>query len=383
MSSTPKNPNNVLPSTPITPKTRETQAGKNQEAQEDPKSWLQVKINIHPHGSEAVIGVLFAIDAQSVWEDLPDEFGRIVLKASFKEEETMRIMVDLPDALNKVKEAFDFEDHELYFEIELVPYEDYGLQARLLSHPIVISESLIISPKDTSHESIKSLIQSIRDSSPNKKYNKDNKIIYPSPRVLKLDPGAAFGSGRHPTTYMCLLLLSKLKEDTKKIPNKILDIGAGSGILSLAATLLFPNSSVQGIDNDTDTIEVALSNRDFNKLTENPNITFSDDDISILPSSSYDLILANLTLNPILSLKEQIKDKITKNNSTLILSGIIEEQAEETIEAFIALGFEAKTHLGLAEWSAIELILPEENNEPSSKIPKRKLLPLSSLDTQD
>ena len=119
--------------------------------------------------------------------------------------------------------------------------------------------------------------------------DKDDRI------VINLDPGMAFGTGHHPTTRMCLEELSR-QELTGK---SILDIGAGSGILSIAAIKLGALSCI-GIDIDENAIDSALNNIEMNGVSE--NITLQTGVLDDLDSTfKYDVIVANITAQIIIN----------------------------------------------------------------------------------
>jgi ribosomal protein L11 methyltransferase len=169
-------------------------------------------------------------------------------------------------------------------------------------------------------------------------------------KVLRLDPGSAFGSGHHPTTYMCLKALSDLSLEANH-PASILDLGAGSAVLALASALMFPQGRFAAIDNDPETSFAAKSNLALNNLADKiEHQIASIEEID----GPFDLIVANLTRNTLVALAKQMALK-TKTPGKLILSGLIEEQVADVVKAFGALGFHPVRHLSMAEWSALLL----------------------------
>ena len=134
-------------------------------------------------------------------------------------------------------------------------------------------------------------------------------------KKIILDPGMAFGTGAHYTTYMCLQWIAQ------NVSHKysLLDYGCGSGILAIAAKI-FGAHHVVGIDID----EQAILASNYNKKNNNVDVDFiSSVDFKL---EKFDIVIANILLNPILLLTQTFIN-ITKHK--LILSGILETQVEE------------------------------------------------------
>ena len=138
-----------------------------------------------------------------------------------------------------------------------------------------------------------------------------------------IDPGSGFGTGSHPTTQLCLKWIEKNND-----PNSnLIDYGCGSGILSIAADK-FGYNRVVGVDNDHHALLNAERNKDLNS---SDIVFFHSNDYN--HSESYDITIANILLNTIISLRETLISSL-KKNGILILSGILEEQASDIIDAF-------------------------------------------------
>ncbi|MDR2340210.1 MAG: 50S ribosomal protein L11 methyltransferase [Deltaproteobacteria bacterium] len=321
--------------------------------------WLSVTLAVPPPAQEAASSALFDLGAKAVWEDVPDKEGRILLKASFPREDAMRLMRSLPQTLREAAAAFGLPVASFGLILELVPLVDYTEAWKAGLEPIMVSGSLILSPSFWEGD-----LAGRFGLAPEK-----------LPPVLRIDPGAAFGSGRHPTTFLCLRILSSLAEagDT---PGRILDIGTGSGILALAAAILFPEAEVTGIDNDPPTVPVAIANRDLNSMGPMP--AFSDDPLSGL-EPGFHLILANITLNTLMLLAPEIT-RLAARKASLVLSGLIEAQAEEAARAFRKEGWAWTRHLGQGEWSALCLELGGKAAGGAKH--ERVMVPEPSLETR-
>jgi ribosomal protein L11 methyltransferase len=147
--------------------------------------------------------------------------------------------------------------------------------------------------------------------------------------VIHLDPGMAFGTGTHPTTYMCIRLMDKFL----KSGSDFLDIGTGSGILMITAAKLGAKS-VSGIDNDEVAIKVTKENLEKNHITST-KFNLSCTTIERVDLKQYDFIAANIIAQVIVDIMPEISKRMTSNTIT-ILSGIIKERQNEVLLALAA-----------------------------------------------
>ena len=151
-------------------------------------------------------------------------------------------------------------------------------------------------------------------------------------QIIKIDPGAAFGTGSHPSTYLCLEKMENIIFSEKKV----LDIGSGSGILSIAAKLLGANE-VCAVDNDYLAINSTNSNFQLNFGNLNNLKTYLgsfNDVIFNHQLKNYDFVLCNILAEVI---KEMIPNIYTclRNNGEVIFSGILNSQKDEIIKILI------------------------------------------------
>lgn len=141
----------------------------------------------------------------------------------------------------------------------------------------------------------------------------------PDPTALRitLDPGMAFGTGTHATTVLCLewLVAASPLNDCR-----ILDFGAGSGILALAAARLGA-SGIHAVDVDPEANRVALENIERNELSTAITVGLPDE----LAVGPYDILLANILLEPLLQLTERFRALLSPNGE-LVMSGLLTEQ---------------------------------------------------------
>ena len=167
----------------------------------------------------------------------------------------------------------------------------------------------------------------------------------PGDIVIEMDPGQAFGSGSHETTSLCLEYL-----DVARLEDKvIIDYGCGSGILAIAA-LKLGAKFCYAFDIDNSAIEVCKKNSDNNKVEDK---IFIGNDKNIELENISDFLIANIFSSSLVSLKDRIIS-LCKQDSILILSGILDNQVEHVLTAF-EKDFELVQNRYRNEWHLLEL----------------------------
>lgn len=150
--------------------------------------------------------------------------------------------------------------------------------------------------------------------------------------VIELEPGPAFGTGHHPTTRLCLRALehidSELRSLNKSLPERILDLGCGSGILGLAAAFLW-NARITAVDTDPDALESARENVTRNKLTDRFRVAGTE----ACADESFDLVTANIRASVLMELASKFNGWV-KPGGAAILSGILAEEKETFFETW-------------------------------------------------
>ena len=173
---------------------------------------------------------------------------------------------------------------------------------------------------------------------------------YKNKKVIKIDPGAAFGTGSHPTTSLCLEALEKISLSNKKI----LDIGSGSGILSIAAKS-FGASKIFAIDNDYLAINSTESNfrLNFGNL-DNLKIYLGPFDCLISKNSlkNFDFIFCNILAEVIKGIIPDIS-KCLNIDGEAIFSGILNSQKDEIINLLNASNFQINEVSSRKDWVCI------------------------------
>lgn len=165
--------------------------------------------------------------------------------------------------------------------------------------------------------------------------------------VIKMDPSGAFGTGTHETTYMCAKLIQKVLEKSENKIKKMLDIGTGSGILSIIALKLGVEISV-GTEIDENALKIASENAINNSVFDKFYVQGADKEYG----EDNDLIVANLIAPVIVELYPRIK-KAIKKGGYVILSGIIDSSKEEVKNIFKNDDFELHNELSENDWNAL------------------------------
>lgn len=162
--------------------------------------------------------------------------------------------------------------------------------------------------------------------------------------VLSIDPGAAFGTGTHATTSLCLEILEKIVDDN----SEVLDIGCGSGILSIASVLLGAKSAI-GVDIDAQSVKVAKENAEINSVTDKTEYIVGD--LAEKINGKYNIVCANIVADVIIKLLENV-DKYMTEDAVLITSGIIDIRKDDVVKAFERFGFKIVESRTRENWFA-------------------------------
>jgi ribosomal protein L11 methyltransferase len=169
--------------------------------------------------------------------------------------------------------------------------------------------------------------------------------------VLNLDPGMAFGTGLHPTTRLCLTTLEAIAERGNLDGERVLDVGCGSGILSIAAARLGAREVV-ALDIDPIAVEATNANARRNRLVGRIHASQGS-----LPSDAgpFDVVLANLIASLLVQLAPLLAGEL-RTGGRLLASGIFIDREAAVVEAFNAAGLESAARLQEVDWVALEAV---------------------------
>lgn len=171
--------------------------------------------------------------------------------------------------------------------------------------------------------------------------------------VFEIEPGMVFGTGTHITTQLCIRLIEKYLQKG----DSVLDLGCGTGILSIICMILGASEAV-AIDIDSAAVPIAGANARMNGISEDKYIVFSADVIKdknlhdMLAAKRFNIILANIVADVIINLSEFLSNWLNVGG-LFIASGIIDERKEEVIQCFNKMGFELIDSINEEGWVAI------------------------------
>lgn len=175
---------------------------------------------------------------------------------------------------------------------------------------------------------------------------------------ILMDANQAFGTGSHETTLGCLEAIDSLADEIS--PSNILDLGTGTGLLAIAANKIWPVPTL-ATDNDPIAIEVCRENLEKNNITEYEPDQLKG--VSLLvsegfehpyfqSSAKFDLIIANILANPLIELASKMKQNLVENG-IIILSGILDEQADSVIKAYENQSLKLKNKIVANNWTIL------------------------------
>lgn len=191
--------------------------------------------------------------------------------------------------------------------------------------PIKVGKNLVIVPRSTKYES------------------------KPSDIVIELEPGLAFGTGHHPTTLMCLEEIEK----AVKPGDRFLDVGCGSGVLSIAALALGAEHAT-GLDIEDDAVKSSIENLEEAGFTEQSTILAGSIPHDQVPEGGFDVVGANIAANVLIMLADPLIASVAEGG-VIITSGVLETRLDEVVEAFKAVGGAVESSRKIEDWTATRI----------------------------
>jgi ribosomal protein L11 methyltransferase len=167
----------------------------------------------------------------------------------------------------------------------------------------------------------------------------------PGEIVLTIDPKMSFGTGEHQTTRLMILALEKYCKPN----NFVLDIGTGTGVLAIVAAKLGASKAI-AFDNDDWCYENGIENCQLNNTGNLVEIRTAE--LSAIPETNFDLVIANIQRNPLLELAPEIVAK-AKSGGTILLSGLLIEDEDIILEKYEPLGVQKLEKQTMLEWISL------------------------------
>lgn len=300
-------------------------------------SWQELIIHVHRDAEEAVSNLMIetgshgvAISDSADYVGQEDRFGE--LYPEVEQSEMIAITAYYPDTLDieevkadlaaRLADLTDFglETGQVSLESQELAEEDWADNWKKYYEPARITHDLTIVPSWTDYEAT------------------------PGEKIIKLDPGMAFGTGTHPTTKMSLFAL----EQVLRGGETVIDVGTGSGVLSIASSLLGAKE-IYAYDLDDVAVRVAQENIALNPGMDNIQVAAGD----LLRGGDVeaDVIVANILADVLIHLTEDAY-RLVKDQGYLIMSGIISEKWDMVRASAEAAGFFLETHMIQGEWNA-------------------------------
>lgn len=252
-----------------------------------------------------------------------------------------QMLLDARDALGRLK-ASDTENTfgRLALECEGIREEDWANNWKQYFKPFPIGERLYIKPTWEKVEGAGTR------------------------KILEIDPSSSFGTGQHNTTRLCLEALEK----TVQPLDKVLDLGCGSGILSIAA-LLLGAKEITGVDIDENSVKIAEENLRQNHMESRQfslycgDIATDSDLRGKIGLHTYDVVAANIVADVIIGMSPYFSDFL-KQDGTLLVSGIIANRREDVLQALYRQGFTMTAEHEKEGWMAFTFRLSHEGGNP-------------------
>ena len=303
------------------------------------ENWIEITIHTTNQASEIVESILLdygstgvAIeDPTTLEENLHDDFGTIVELSPTDYPEVGVIVKGYINELNFDNETFNRFKDELeqlgkninigeFFKIETTTIQDSDWENSWKDYFDIlnIGEKFVIVPTWREYE------------------NEEDKY------VINIDPGMAFGTGGHETTSLCIKNLEKYV----KPHDNVIDVGCGSGILSIAASYL-TDGNLKAVDLDKLAVDVSRENFALNNL-EN-RIEVEEASLLTKETKKYDVIVANI-LAHIIELMLEDAYKLLEDGGYFITSGIIKDKKDELLEKMLEQGFKLVEETSDNEW---------------------------------
>ena len=314
--------------------------------------WTEVTVSTSNEAVEAVANILMEAGASGVkiddaldYQNLkPDRYGEIIdlttiphvtsgAKISAYYPETVFVPEVIPTIKQRVSQLTTFGLNPAPNEVSMTALsdEDWATAWKKYYHPVRVTRYLTIVPSWENYQPAQT-----------------------GELVLRLDPGRAFGTGTHPTTKLCLQALETVINGGEHL----IDVGTGSGVLSIAAKAMGVGA-VEAYDLDEIAVASAQTNLDLNPVAKDVQVAANDLLTGI--ETQADIIVANILAEIIIPLVPQARQNL-KRGGYFITSGIIDDKFQVVLTAIKDAGFQIAQHTQMGDWHGIVAFLATDDD---------------------
>jgi ribosomal protein L11 methyltransferase len=300
--------------------------------------WTQIKVTVALQKLDTLVAIMSMIDLNLMIEDYSDIdlktcYGDLIDESLLNADKTVASVSvfipaekSAPDALAFIKERAAAESLDIKLDINGVNEEDWANTWKAYYKTTRIGKNMVIVPAWESYEP------------------KEGEVI------IRMDPGMAFGTGTHETTRLVI----RMMQDEPLLGKRVLDVGTGSGILSIAASKLGA-AWCNAYDIDPVAVKVARENAKdggCDNVTVEVSDLLADVDLS---SGKYDFCVANIVSDIIIRMMPDLS-KYVKDEAPVILSGIIESRADEVRASVTENGYKIERELYENDWVGMLIV---------------------------
>lgn len=293
--------------------------------------WIEITINVCEPLADSISNFMTELGAQGFFEEFPEPDEAVDAAAS-RADHVVRAYLSKDAELDAALAELDayiaslaslFPDYpQITYLTAVVDDADWAEGWKKYFKPVRVTEHIVIKPTWEPYAPAEGDV------------------------VIEIDPGMAFGTGQHPSTRMCLEALEsmQMREAADDAP-AVLDVGAGTGILGIAAAKLGART-VTCVDIDELAVEIAAENIRLNGVSD--RITLGVDDIAML-RGTFGVVVANLTSKVLIDHRSQL-EALVGPGGFLIMSGILALHREDIETCFLTEPFALQRVLTEKEW---------------------------------